>query len=159
MTETASTPAAASTTAKKANGKGLKINRIFTREGVHPYDDVTWERRDVVMTNWRDGSVNFEQRGVEFPESWSVNASNIVTTKYFRGAVNTDVREWSLKQVIDRVVDTYTAAGIANGYFASQVSAPVFAELARFGLRQFRVPPPSVAYRSTVPEPVAVEDQ
>ena len=127
MTETASTPATAeSTTTSKKAGKGLKIHRIFTREGVHPYDDVTWERRDVVMTNWRDGSVNFEQRGVEFPESWSVNASNIVTTKYFRGAVNTDVREWSLKQVVDRVVDTYVAAGIANHYFASPKDAEVF---------------------------------
>jgi hypothetical protein len=51
---------------------------------VHPYDEVTWERRDVVMTNWRDGSINFEQRGVEFPDFWSLNATNIVTTKYFR---------------------------------------------------------------------------
>ena len=58
------------------------------------------------MTNWRDGSVNFEQRGVEFPESWSVNAANIVTTKYFRGAVGTPDRESSLRQLIDRVVST-----------------------------------------------------
>ena len=71
---------------------------------MHPYDEVTWERRDVVMTNWRDGSINFEQRGVEFPDFWSVNAANIVTTKYFRGAVGTDAREWSLRQLIDRVV-------------------------------------------------------
>src|SRR3954466_4426605 len=83
---------------------GLKLQRVWTTDGVHPYDEVTWERRDVVMTNWRDGSVNFEQRGVEFPDSWSVNAANIVTTKYFRGAVGTDAREWSLKQLIDRVV-------------------------------------------------------
>ncbi len=75
---------------------GLKIERVWTTEGVHPYDEVAWERRDVVMTNWRDGSINFEQRGVEFPESWSVNAANIVTTKYFRGAVGTPEREWSL---------------------------------------------------------------
>ncbi|GAB3801977.1 hypothetical protein GCM10027605_20530 [Micromonospora zhanjiangensis] len=71
---------------------GLKVERVWTTEGVHPYDEVTWERRDVVMTNWRDGSINFEQRGVEFPESWSVNAANIVTTKYFRGAVGTAER-------------------------------------------------------------------
>ena len=75
--------------------------------GVHPYDEVSWERRDVVMTNWRDGSINFEQRGVEFPDFWSVNAANIVTTKYFRGAVGTDAREWSLRQLIDRVVHKY----------------------------------------------------
>ena len=92
---------------------------MWTTEGVHPYDEVTWERRDVVMTNWRDGSINFEQRGVEFPDSWSVNAANIVTTKYFRGAVGTPEREWSLKQLIDRVVGTYRKAGEEHGYFAT----------------------------------------
>src|SRR5215472_9253355 len=86
MTETAS--GAASRGGGKAH-KGLTVQRIHTREGVHPYDEVTWERRDVVMTNWRDGTVNFEQHGVEFPDFWSVNAANIVTTKYFRGAVGT----------------------------------------------------------------------
>jgi len=105
---------------------GLKIERVWTTEGVHPYDEVTWERRDVVMTNWRDGSVNFEQRGVEFPEFWSVNAANIVTTKYFRGAVGTPEREWSLKQLIDRVVKTYRAAGEKHGYFASAADAEIF---------------------------------
>ncbi|NES12857.1 MULTISPECIES: vitamin B12-dependent ribonucleotide reductase [Micromonospora] len=117
------------TTSKSRNkaGAGLKIERVWTTEGVHPYDEVTWERRDVVMTNWRDGSINFEQRGVEFPESWSVNAANIVTTKYFRGAVGTPQREWSLKQLIDRVVDTYRTAGEEYGYFASPADAEVFA--------------------------------
>ncbi|MEV4760231.1 vitamin B12-dependent ribonucleotide reductase [Micromonospora sp. NPDC049559] len=105
---------------------GLKVERVWTREGVHPYDEVTWERRDVVMTNWRDGSVNFEQRGVEFPESWSVNAANIVTTKYFRGAVGTPEREWSLKQLIDRVVGTYRRAGEEHGYFATPADAEIF---------------------------------
>jgi ribonucleoside-diphosphate reductase alpha chain len=105
---------------------GLEIQRIYTREGVHPYDEVTWERRDVVMTNWRDGSVNFEQHGVEFPDSWSVNAANIVTTKYFRGAVGSPQREWSLKQLIDRVVRTYTEAGRKHGYFASEKDAEIF---------------------------------
>ena len=74
----------------------LRMQRIHTTPGVHPYDQVTWERRDVVMTNWRDGSINFEQHGVEFPDFWSVNAANIVTTKYFRGAVGSPQREWSL---------------------------------------------------------------
>ncbi|SCF30874.1 ribonucleoside-diphosphate reductase class II [Micromonospora viridifaciens] len=117
------------TTSKSRNraGAGLKIERVWTTEGVHPYDEVTWERRDVVMTNWRDGSINFEQRGVEFPESWSVNAANIVTTKYFRGAVGTPEREWSLKQLIDRVVGTYRTAGEEYGYFASAADAEVFA--------------------------------
>ena len=101
MTETVSGPAAR----KGKRGKGLKIRRINTTAGVHPYDQVTWERRDVVMTNWRDGSINFEQHGVEFPDFWSVNAGNIVTTKYFRGAVGTPQREWSLKQLVDRVTE------------------------------------------------------
>lgn len=117
------------TTSKSRNkaGAGLKIERVWTTEGVHPYDEVAWERRDVVMTNWRDGSINFEQRGVEFPESWSVNAANIVTTKYFRGAVGTPEREWSLKQLINRVVDTYRTAGEEYGYFATPADAEVFA--------------------------------
>ena len=106
--------------------KGLTMRRIHTRAGVHPYDEVTWERRDVVMTNWRDGTVNFEQHGVEFPDFWSVNAANIVTTKYFRGAVGTPQRERSLKQLVDRVVGVYVAAGREHGYFASAKDAEVF---------------------------------
>ena len=105
---------------------GLRVERVYTTSGVHPYDEVSWERRDVVMTNWRDGSVNFEQRGVEFPDFWSVNAANIVTTKYFRGAVGTDAREWSLRQLIDRVVHKYRWAGEVHGYFASLADAEVF---------------------------------
>ena len=102
------------------------MRRIHTTPGVHPYDQVTWERRDVVMTNWRDGSVNFEQHGVEFPDFWSVNAANIVTTKYFRGAVGSPQREWSLKQLIDRVVGTYEKAGREHGYFATDEDAEIF---------------------------------
>src|SRR5690349_17426500 len=109
-----------------ARGKGLKVKRVFTTPGVHPYDEVTWERRDVVMTNWRDGSINFEQRGVEFPSEWSINATNIVTTKYFRGAVGSPQRENSLRQLIDRVVLTYGAAGIDHGYFAGDADAETF---------------------------------
>ncbi|GAB1642398.1 vitamin B12-dependent ribonucleotide reductase [Krasilnikovia sp. MM14-A1259] len=105
---------------------GLRLRRVWTTEGVHPYDEVEWERRDVVMTNWRDGSVNFEQRGVEYPDYWSVNAANIVTTKYFRGAVGTPEREWSLKQLIDRVVRTYRKAGEEHGYFATPGDAEIF---------------------------------
>lgn len=109
-----------------ARGKGLKVKRVFTTPGVHPYDEVTWERRDVVMTNWRDGSINFEQRGVEFPSEWSINATNIVTTKYFRGAVGSPQRENSLRQLIDRVVLTYGAAGREHGYFATEGDAEIF---------------------------------
>ncbi|MEV5894072.1 vitamin B12-dependent ribonucleotide reductase [Nonomuraea fuscirosea] len=131
MTETASGSVARG---GKRPRKGLKMKRIFTKPGVHPYDEIQWERRDVVMTNWRDGSVNFEQRGVEFPESWSVNAANIVTTKYFRGAVGTPQREWSLKQLIDRVVGVYTRTGVENGYFAGEEDAEIFDHELKYAL-------------------------
>ncbi|MBK1788340.1 vitamin B12-dependent ribonucleotide reductase [Prauserella cavernicola] len=109
-----------------ASRKGLDVQRVYTTEGVHPYDEVRWESRDVVMTNWRDGSINFEQRGVEFPEFWSVNATNIVTSKYFRGAVGSPQRESSLKQLIDRVVKKYVAAGLEHGYFSTSTDAEIF---------------------------------
>jgi ribonucleoside-diphosphate reductase alpha chain len=115
--------------AKHANspiGAGLTIGRIYTNEGVHPYDDVKWERRDVLQSNWKTGATVFEQQGVEYPDFWSVNASTIVTTKYFRGAVGAENREWSLKQVIDRVVLTYTKAGKEFGYFATDKDATIF---------------------------------
>ena len=106
--------------------QGLTLQRLYSTAGVHPYDEVTWQRRDVVMTNWRDGTVNFEQRGVEFPDFWSVNATNIVTSKYFRGAVGGPTRESSLRQLIDRVVSTYTAAGVEHGYFATEQDTQIF---------------------------------
>ncbi|CAB4668776.1 unannotated protein [freshwater metagenome] len=107
-------------------GKGLVLERIYTTAGVHPYDEVTWDRRDVLQSNWKTGETVFEQRGVEYPDFWSVNASTIVTTKYFRGAVGAENREWSLKQVIDRVVLTYTKAGKEFGYFATDADAEIF---------------------------------
>jgi len=135
-------------TTRSANGRseskssqpksaGLSIERVFT-SGVHPYDEVTWERRDVVQTNWRTGEVVFEQKGVEFPDFWSVNASTIVTTKYFRGALGTPAREQSLRQLIERVVKTYRRAGEDYGYFADTQSAEVFEhELAWMLLHQY----------------------
>ena len=127
MTRAVGTPSGAGESAKsrKPSG-GLHLERVWTTAGVHPYDEVTWERRDVVMTNWRDGSTVFEQRGVEFPAAWSINAANIVTTKYFRGAVGTPQREGSLRQLIDRVVRTYTKAGVENGYFADDEDVEIF---------------------------------
>lgn len=106
--------------------EGLTVERLFTTEGVHPYDEVEWEHRDVVQTNWKTGETVFEQRDVEFPSTWSVNASTIVTTKYFRGAVGTPARETSLKQLLDRVVLTYVREGKANGYFATETDAEIF---------------------------------
>ena len=106
--------------------RGLTVERIYTTPGVHPYDEVTWERRDVVQNNWKTGEVVFEQRGVEYPDFWSVISSTIVTTKYFRGAVGSDTREWSLRQLIDRVVLTYRRAGEEHGYFATPADAEIF---------------------------------
>ena len=138
MTETVSNSAAGrgkGTRRGAASGRrGLKMRRIFTTPGIHPYDEVTWERRDVVMTNWRDGSVNFEQRGVEFPDSWSANATNIVTSKYFRGAVGTPQREWSLRQLVDRVVQVYLATGREEGYFATDEDAEIFEHELKYAL-------------------------
>ncbi|MFO6453926.1 MULTISPECIES: vitamin B12-dependent ribonucleotide reductase [unclassified Aeromicrobium] len=113
-------------TSRKSTRAGLKIERVHTTEGVHPYDAVTWERRDVVQTNWKTGETVFEQRGVEFPDFWSLNASTIVTTKYFRGAVGTPEREQSLRQLLDRVVLTYVKAGKDFGYFSSDADAEIF---------------------------------
>ncbi|HLU99430.1 MAG TPA: vitamin B12-dependent ribonucleotide reductase [Thermobifida alba] len=131
MTETASGSA---TRKGRKSRKGVRIQRVFTTPGVHPYDTVEWERRDVVMTNWRDGSVNFQQNGVEFPTSWSMNATQIVASKYFRGALGTPQREWSLKQLIDRVVNTYTATGREHGYFASDEDAEIFDHELKYAL-------------------------
>ncbi len=123
MTETTPQKPAARGRGRK---RGLTIERVFTTPGVHPYDEVTWQRRDVVQTNWKSGETIFEQTGVEFPESWSMNATTIVTTKYFRGAVGSSTREHSLKQLIDRVVLTYTKAGRDYDYFATPEDAEVF---------------------------------
>ena len=105
---------------------GIGIRRHFTTEGVHPYDEVVWERRDSRITNYRDGSVAFEQLDVEVPSTWSVNATNILAQKYFRGTLGTPERETSLKQVADRVVDTITEWGIKDGYFVDTDEAEIF---------------------------------
>ena len=93
---------------------GIGIRRHFTRPGVDPYDTVEWERRDSRIPNFKDGGDAFFQAGVEFPTTWSLNATNIVAQKYFRGTLGTPEREWSLRQVIDRVADTITDWGIAR---------------------------------------------
>ena len=102
------------------------ITRHFTTPDVHPYDELAWERRDSVIANWKTQEVAFEQLGVEVPASWSLNATNILAQKYFRGTVGTPEREWSLRQVADRVVDTITNWGRKGGYFADDAEADVF---------------------------------
>ncbi len=106
----------------------IGIRRYFTTEGVHPYDEIAWERRDSRITDYRDGSVAFEQLEVEVPETWSLNATNILAQKYFRGTPGTAERETSLKQVADRVVDTITAWGVKDGYFEDDAEAQIFSD-------------------------------
>ena len=110
----------------------IGIRRHFTAPGVHPYDQVVWERRDAQIKNWKDGSVAFEQLGVEFPVSWSLNATNIVAQKYFRGTPGTQERENSMRQVVDRVADTITKWGTECGYFIDQDEAESFCNELKF---------------------------
>ncbi|HET9732804.1 MAG TPA: vitamin B12-dependent ribonucleotide reductase [Acidimicrobiales bacterium] len=116
---------------------GIGLRRHFTTEGVDPYDEVTWDTRDARITNFRDGSVAFEQLGVEVPSGWSLNATNILAQKYFRGNPGSPERERSLRQVADRVVDTITAWGTADGYFLDAAEAETFrAELKHLVITQ-----------------------
>src|SRR4030081_3488908 len=107
---------------------GIGIRRLFTTAGVDPYDTVTWERRDARITNYSTGAVAFEQLGVEVPPPWSVNATNILAQKYFRGTLDPDERESSLTQVVDRVVNTITDWGRKDGYFVDEQEAEAFSD-------------------------------
>ena len=104
----------------------IGIRRHYTSPGTHPYEQVAWEHRDARISNWKDGTVAFEQPDVEFPVGWSLNATNIVAQKYFRGTLGTPGREHSLRQVIDRVADTITRWGIEGGYFVDDAEAETF---------------------------------
>ena len=105
---------------------GIGIRRYFTTDDRHPYDTVTWERRDARISNFRDGSVAFEQLNVEVPSTWSFNATNILAQKYFRGTLGTPERETSLKQVVDRIVDTIAAWGEERDYFVDNEELEAF---------------------------------
>ena len=105
---------------------GLGLSRRFTAVGGDPYADLEWEHRDARLTDYRDGSIAFEQLDVEVPASWSQNATNILAQKYFRGSLGTDERERSLRQVIDRIVGAITAWGGRDGYFVDTAEAETF---------------------------------
>jgi ribonucleoside-diphosphate reductase alpha chain len=131
---------------------GLTIERRFTTPGVHPFDEVGWELRDAVIGD--PESPAFEQRGVEFPKSWSQNATNIVAQKYFRGRIGSPERESSVKQMISRVAGTIAGWGRDGGYFASADDADVFeAELTHILLHQ------KAAFNSPVWFNVGFEEQ
>ncbi|MCU1428713.1 MAG: ribonucleoside-diphosphate reductase class [Actinomycetia bacterium] len=112
--------------AKAPQQLGIGIRRYFTTPDVHPYDTVEWERRDSRIPNYKDGGDAFFQADVEFPTTWSLNATNIVAQKYFRGTLGLPEREWSLRQVIDRVADTITTWGQRDGYFVDDDEADAF---------------------------------
>ncbi len=107
---------------------GLTFKRYFTEDGTHPFDAVEWETRDAVIPNFKEGGNAFEQRDVEFPKTWSQNATNIVAQKYFRGPLDTPERESSVRQLIARVVDTIRGWGVKDGYFAGDADAQVFGD-------------------------------
>ena len=114
------------TDSTRINPDGVTVERRLTREGVHPFDEVEWEIRDAVIGDPENPA--FEQRGVEFPRTWSQNATNIVAQKYFRGRLGSDERENSVKQMIGRVAGTIANWGREGGYFATETDAEVFEE-------------------------------
>src|SRR6266498_118207 len=104
--------------------RGIAFERIFSRAGVHPYDEIEWELRDAVIPG--EGGNVFEQKGVEVPKFWSATATNVVASKYFRGKMTSPERERSVKQMIGRVVDTITKWGIEGAYFDTDADAEIF---------------------------------
>ena len=132
----------------------LALGRYFTEEGTHPYEMLTWVERDAKIVNPSTGKVAFEQKQVEFPDTWSQNAVNIVSQKYFSGTPGTAGRERSLRQLIDRVADTITRHGFENGYFVSEAEADVFNEELKYILATQRA-----SFNSPVWFNIGVEDR
>src|SRR5262249_13551309 len=108
-------------------GHGLVVQRYFTRAGVSPYDEVVWEKRLALIVG-EDGRPVFEQRDVEFPQTWSQLATNVVASKYFRGPLGSPQREYSVRQLLERVVQTITGWGQRDGYFATEQDAASFGD-------------------------------
>jgi ribonucleoside-diphosphate reductase alpha chain len=131
---------------------GLRFERFFTREGVHPYDEIQWEPRTAAITG-EDGTIYFEQRDVEVPRAWSQLATNVAVQKYFRGAVGTPERETSVRQLIDRVARTIAEWGRKDGYFATERDGATFeAELTHLLVNQ------KLAFNSPVWFNVGIEE-
>ncbi len=132
---------------------GLVFERFFTRQGADPFTTVEWELRDAVISG-ADGKIFFEQRGVEFPKSWSQTATNVVVQKYFRGTLGTPQREDSVRKMIGRVADTIYGWGKADGYFRTEQDAWAFRdELVHLLLHQ------KMAFNSPVWFNVGVEER
>src|SRR5829696_3614871 len=131
MENTSQTP----TTMDVSAGEALRLSRYYTTPGVHPFESVEWELRDARIGH--GGKVSFEQTDVEFPKSWSQNATNIVAQKYFRGQLDSPARERSVRQMIGRVAGTIADWGRQRGYFASAEDGDAFeAELTHILLHQ-----------------------
>ena len=110
---------------KKRDKKGLEFKRVYTKEGVHPFDEITWETRDATITSDK-GKVVFSQKDVEIPSKWSQTATNIAVSHYFRGRIGTSQRETSAKQMVGRVAKTIADWGRAQAYFKDEQSADIF---------------------------------
>jgi ribonucleoside-diphosphate reductase alpha chain len=115
---------------------GLSVPRYFTTPGVDPADEMAWEFRTASISG-EDGKAVFEQKNVEVPKTWSMLATNVVASKYFRGTPGTPERESSVRRLVARVVDTLTRWGQEGGYFATEPDREAFhAELTHLLLRQ-----------------------
>ena len=106
-------------------GQGLRFERAFSKEGVHPFDEIEWEMRTAIISNEK-GEKIFEQKDVEIPKPWSMTATNVVVSKYFHGRLGTPERETSVRQLVDRIAKMYRGWGLKDGYFASERDADVF---------------------------------
>jgi ribonucleoside-diphosphate reductase alpha chain len=116
---------ATSSTKETATKCGITMRRLFTKAGIHPFDEVAWELRTASIQNEK-GQVIFEQRNVEVPAEWSQTATNIVASKYFHGKLGTPERESSVRQLISRVADTVAQWGVDDGYFRTEEDAANF---------------------------------
>ncbi len=150
MAETLTNAAPAATSPSSAKNqqqgsvKGLRFTRHFTTPGVSPFDELTWEKRDAVIQDWK-GKLIFEQKDVEVPSSWSMTATNIVASKYLHGRVGSPERESGVRALITRVAESIRDWGLRDGYFASADDAGIFyAELCHLLLNQ------KVAFNSPV---------
>lgn len=113
-------------TAEQQSPKALKFDRYFTQPGVHPFDEIEWELRVAEIKDWKTGKASFRQEGIEFPSFWSQRATDIVASKYFRGQLGSSDREFSVRQMIGRIVDTITNWGEDSLYFSSKEDALTF---------------------------------
>ena len=126
-TTTSAAPRAEDAGKGRDKAQGIRVRRYFTKAGTNPYDELEWEIRSATIQN-ESGKIVFEQNNVEVPKAWSQMATNVVSSKYFRGSLGTPQRERTVRQLISRVVDTVTAWGRADGYFAGEDDARAFSD-------------------------------